>query len=206
MTFEPEHFKERILEHLLDVGADSISGIARVLSAEREQPLHRLTVAGYLAAMSEMGVLREVQRPPSKQYQVVNKHHHKDLYRRVGDAVRHVPMGQHQRGATALAALERLLGRPVFRAELHHARIPIPEEMPRAQVTDEERRSLRTLVPQRWPRIELPRADPLLTAPADLGPVDEVIRRALLDATDATGFSRDAQPKGLQAALPLGDP
>ncbi|MGB1586114.1 MAG: hypothetical protein ACPHID_03615 [Thermoplasmatota archaeon] len=205
MSFEPEHFKERILEHLLAQGADSISGIARALSHEREQPIHRLTVAGYLAAMTEMGVLREVARPPSKQYQVVNKNHHKDLYRRIGDAVRHVPMPQHQRGATALAALQRLLGRPVFRGELHYARIPVPEEMPKAQVSEEERRTYRTLVPQRWPRIDLPRGDPLLRAPADVGPVEEVIRRALLEATDATAYTFDAQPRGTQAALPLGE-
>lgn len=206
MSFEPEPFRDRIIEHLLEVGSDSISGIARALSAERVQPIHRLTVAGYLAAMTEGGVLREVPRPPSKHYQVANRHAHRDIYRRIGDAVREVPLSVDDRGRVALAALVQVLGRPVFRAELHHARIPVPDDMPRADVTEEQRRVYRSLVPQRFPTIELPRADPLFAAPATGASVDEVIRRALLAATEASAFAWDASRRPTQAALPLGDP
>lgn len=205
MSFEPEQFRDRILEHLLDVGSDSISGVARVLSAERSQPIHRLTVAGYLAAMTEAGVLREVPRPPSKHYQVANRHAHKDIYRRIGDAVREVPLSTDERGRVALAALVQVLGRPVFRGELHHARIPVPEDMPKAVVSEEQRRVYRSLVPSRFPSIDLPRGDPLFTTPATHGPVAEVIRRALLAATDATPYAWDATPRGQQAALPFED-
>lgn len=206
MSFEAERFRDRILAHLTDAGSDSISGIARALSEDRPQPIHRLTVAGYLAAMAEDGVLREVPRPPGKHYQIANPHSHKDLYRRIGDAVREVPMSPDDRTRTALAALVRLLGRPVFRAELHHARMPIPEGLPRAECSEEERRVYRSLVPARWPRIEVARSDPLYAEPPATGHVQEVIRRTLLSATEATGYAWDAEPRGKQSALPLEGP
>ena len=105
-----------------------------------------------------------------------------------------------------LAALVRLLGRPVFRAELHHARMPIPEGLPRAECSEEERRVYRSLVPARWPRIEVARSDPLYAEPPATGHVQEVIRRTLLSATEATGYAWDAEPRGKQSALPLEGP
>ncbi len=203
MSFQAERFRDQILAHLIDVGSDSISGVARALSQGRPQPIHRLTVAGYLSAMAEDNVLREIQRPPSKHYQVANPHAHKDLYRRIGDAVREVPLSVEDRSRAALAALVRVLGRPVFRAELQHARIPVPEDLPRVAVDDDKRRAYRAMVPNRFPNIELPRADALYDAP-EAPLVEEVIRRALLAATEAQPFAADLGTRATQAALPLG--
>ncbi len=181
-----EAFREKIIAHLRDVSSDSISGIARALSLGRDLPVHRLTVAGYLAAMAEMGMLREIAKPPSKHYQLANATAHRTLYERVGLAVREVPMPAERRTHVALATLVRLFGRPVFRAELVATRSPIPEDLPRVEVDDDKRRAILERINKRpHPRIEVPRNDPLLEAPEVGGPVDEVIRRTLLMATES---------------------
>ncbi len=180
-----EQFRDTIIAHLRDVQSDSISGIARAISHGREQPIHRLTVAGYLAAMTEAGTLREVPKPPSKHYQLANPSAHWTLYERVGQAVRDVPMQVERRGHTALAALVRLLGRPVFRAELAATRSPIPDDLVAIDVDADKRAAIRRRMQKRpHPRIDPPRHDPMYDAPEPEGPVEEVVRRALLLATE----------------------
>ncbi len=180
-----EMFREKIIAHLRDVASDSISGVARALSEGRDLPVHRLTVAGYLSAMTEMGLLREIPKPPSKHYQLANTSAHRSIYERIGLAVREVPMPAERRTHAALAALVRLFGRPVFRAELVATRSPIPDDLPRVEVDDDKRRAILARIQKRpYPRIDVPRNDPLLEAPAVPGPVDEVIRRTLLMATE----------------------
>lgn len=186
-----EAFRDKIIAHLRSVQSDSISGIARALSKGREQPVHRLTVAGYLAAMTEAGVLREVPRPPSKHYQLSNASAHRTLYERIGHAVREVPMPVDLRTRVALAALVRVLGRPVFRAELAATRSPLPEELPRIEVDDDKRRAIIARIRRRhFPRMDIPRHDPLLHT-EEVGPVDEVLRRALLAATDSEHLAEE---------------
>ncbi len=181
-----EAFREKIIAHLRDVPSDSISGIARALSVGRDLPVHRLTVAGYLLAMTEVGLLREIPKPPSKHYQLANAGTHRTIYERVGLAVREVPMPADRRTHVALATLVRLFGRPVFRAELVATRSPLPEDLPRVEVDDDKRRAILARIHKRpHPRIEVPRGDPLLDAPAAPGPVDEVIRRTLLMAMES---------------------
>lgn len=199
-----EAFRDKLLAHLRDVQSDSISGIARAMSEGRDRPVHRLTVAGYLSAMTDAGVLREVQRPPSKHYQLANATLHRSLYERVGQAVREVPMPVERRGHTALAALVRILGRPVFRAELVATRSPVPEDVPRLAPDDEQRRSIRARIQARAnPRLDIPRHDPLLGEPSLTGPVDEVVRRALLAATDSEHLAEERRV--MQMALDLED-
>lgn len=206
MSLVEDPLRDRLIAHLRNVGSDSISGVARALSEGRDKPIHRLTVAGYLSALSEEGVLREVARPPSKHYQLSNPNQHRDLYERVGQAVREVAMPVEARGATALAVLYRVLGRPVFRAELQRVRLPVPDDLPRAVMADEDRRRVRlALQKRRLHNVDVPRADPMFVPPAaDLGPVDEVLKRALLIACDADHLAEDT-PRGRQVALPMGD-
>lgn len=195
-----EAFGDKIRAHLRSVPSDSISGIARALSIGREQPVHRLTVAGYLAAMTETGMLREISRPPSKHYQLANAAAHRSLYERIGQAVRDVPMPAETRAYAALGALVRVLGRPVFRAELVATRFPVPDELPRAEADEHQRRHIRARIAKRhFPRIEIPRTDPLLRQPDAPGPVDEVLRRALLVATDSEHLAEER--RALQLAL-----
>lgn len=197
-----EAFHDRILVHLRERGSDSISGIARALAADREHPVHRLTVAGYLAAMTELGVLRELPRPPSKHYQLADPRSHRSLYEHIGAAVRDVPMPAEQRTRSALAALVHLLGRPVFRAELAATRIPIPDDLPRAGGDPERARLIRARIARRpWPGLQVPVHDPLLAAPDDTGPVAEIVRRALLAACDSEHLAQEP-PRSRQVPLP----
>lgn len=196
-----EGFRDKILAHLKAVGSDSISGIARALSDGRTQPVHRLTVAGYLIALTETGMLREVPRPPSKHYQLANPRSHRTLYDVVGQAVRDVPMHNEQRAMTALATLVRVLGRPVFRAELIATRFPLPDVLPRVDVEPDRRGAILQRIRSRpHPRIEVPRHDPLLGPPEHAGPVDEVLRRAVLEASDAHHLADER--RAMQLSLP----
>ncbi len=199
-----EMFRDKILAHLREHQSDSISGIARALSEGREQPVHRLTVAGYLIALTEQGLLREVPRPPSKHYQLANPNLHRTLYERIGQAVRDVPMPVERRAHTALAALVRLLGRPVFRSELAATRNPVPDDLPRVDAVEDKRRAIRGRIAKRaYPRLDIPPNDPLFTTPVPPGPVDEVLRRALLQVTDSEHLAEER--RALQMALDLGD-
>lgn len=206
MSLVEDPLRDKLIAHLRAVGSDSISGVARALSVDRDKPIHRLTVAGYLAAMAEEGVLREVARPPSKHYQLSNPNQHRDLYERVGQAVREVAMPVELRGAAALAVLHRVLGRPVFRAELQRVRLPVPDDLPRAVVPDDDRKRVRlALQKRRLHQVDVPRADPMFLPPVGLvAPVDEVLKRALLISCDADHLAEDT-PRGRQVALPLGD-
>lgn len=207
MSLVEDPLRDKLIAYLRQAGSDSISGVARALSEGRDKPIHRLTVAGYLAALSEEGVLREISRPPSKHYQLSNPNQHKDLYERIGQAVREVPMAVELRGATALAALCRSLGRPVFRVELQRARLPVPDDLPRAVLADDERKRVRLALSKRKHHtVDVPKGDPMFMAPRELpvGPVDEVLKRALLLACDADHLADDT-PRGRQVALPMGE-
>lgn len=207
-----EHtLRDRIVEHLRATQADSISGIARVLAATGEAPVHRLTVAGYLQAMAEAGVLRELDRPPSKLYQLQNPEAHWSLHQRVHRALQEAPLSAGDRGRLGLAVLQRLLGRPIFQAELQHAGFhEVPPGVDRTVVGDAVRRQYRDLftrraspridVPPRDALLSLPESDPLMTSPA----LEETIRKVLLRATGAEHLVAERPAGPQQALLDLG--
>ncbi|MHB8633305.1 MAG: hypothetical protein ACYDBQ_04960 [Thermoplasmatota archaeon] len=177
-------WRDLIIEHLRTVGEDSISGVTRALSGGRERPIHRLTIAGYLQALAEAGVLKEVERPPSKDYQLQDPQMHWSLHQRIFRALAGKP--ERERLRLALAALQVMLARPIFQAELLHAGfLAIPERwegVERVTVPDNVRRHYKELFERRSsPHIEVPARDPLLQGAA----VAEVLRRITLKATGA---------------------
>ncbi|MCA1819572.1 MAG: hypothetical protein ABR562_03270 [Thermoplasmatota archaeon] len=203
--------RDRIVEHLRATQTDSISGIARLLAATGHAPVHRLTVAGYLQAMAEAGILRELDRPPSKLYQLQNPESHWSLHQRVHRILQESPISDADRCRLALAVLQRLLGRPIFQAELHHAGFhDVPGGIERTVVGDAVRRGYRDLftrraspridVPARDPLLALPETDPLLTNPA----VEETIRKVLVRATAAEHLVAERPAGPQQAQLDLG--
>jgi hypothetical protein len=207
--------RDRIVEHLKRNGADSISGMARVLSEGRDAPIHRLTVAGYLQSLTEAGILRELDRPPSKLYQLQNPETHWSLHQRVHRALADSPHPEAEKARLALAALQVLLGRPVFQAELQHAGFSaVPPDLEKVVVGDSTRRAYRDLfvrraspridVPPRDPLYALPATDPLLAGPA----VEELVRKVLLKATGAEHLvaERPASPAQAQLTLEGGAP
>lgn len=184
--------RDRIVEHLRRVGHDSISGITRALQREGEAPAHRLTVAGYLQAMADAGLLKEVERPPSKEYLLANPETHWSLHQRLWRLLQDVPRSEEERVRLLLACLQLVLNRPVFAGELLHAGAPrVPDSLDRHVVPDDVRRGYRKLFDRKaTPRIELPQRDALLMLPAGdpvLGSaaVQETLRRLAAKATGA---------------------
>lgn len=203
--------RDRIVAHLLH-GPDSISGIARALSHGRARPLHRLHVAGYLHALAEAGVVREGERPPSKLYRLASPEPHLSLHQRVGRAVRETEPDPTRHAALVVAVLERVLGRPVFRAELLHAGAagggggPAGAAGLLAVARDErERRAYRALLQRRpLPRIEVPRGDPLYV-PADRADTAEaaqaLVLRVLREATGSEHLAAQGAPRHVALTL-----
>jgi hypothetical protein len=201
--------RDRIVEHLKR-GPDSISGVARVLSDGREAPIHRLTVAGYLQAMEEAGLLRELDRPPSKLYQLANPESHWSLHQRLHRLLQESPRSERDKARLALAVLQTLLGRPIFQAELLHAGFhALPEDLERVVVGDAVRRHYRDLFGRRGsPRIDVPARDPLLgLKPEDPllkgEAVAELVRRLATKATGAEHLVADRLAASHQAQLDL---
>jgi len=199
--------RERIIEHLQG-GPDSISGIARRLAEDGGAPMHRLTVSGYLQALAEAGVLRDLDRPPSRVYQLADPRLHRPLHDRMARAAVEAEPDPARAGALLLAALERLLGRPVFRAELRQAGLKEPPGLEPVQAGERDRRIYRASLQRRLaPPLEVPRGDPLYAWPdpeALHDDVDALIDRVLRDATGSAHLAHGhAAARGRQAALEL---
>lgn len=188
----PEPLRERIIEHLRRVGRDSISGVTRALNKDGPAPAHRLTVAGYLQAMTDAGLLTEVDDPPSKQFRLQNPEMHWSLHQRAWTAIQDLPRPPDEKARLLLAVLQSVLGRPVFQAELLHAGLrEVPQDVERVVVGDEVRRGYRRLFDRKaWPRLEVPQRDPLFAVAAS-DPlivstlVQETVRRILVKSTGA---------------------
>ncbi|MES2154942.1 MAG: hypothetical protein V4510_07375 [bacterium] len=203
--------RDRIVEHLKRTGTDSISGITRVLVGGGGAPAHRLTIAGYLQALSDAGVLREMDRPPSKLYQLQNPEAHWSLHQRLHRLLQETPRAEAERVRLCLAALQSTLGRPIFQAELQHAGFAsIPDDLRRVIVGDATRRTYRDLfsrrasphivVPARDPLLALDDNDPMLTSEA----VADLLRRALLRATGTEHLVAERPVGPQQAQLDVG--
>lgn len=184
--------RDRIVEHLRRVGHDSISGITRALQREGEAPAHRLTVAGYLQAMADAGLLKEVERPPSKEYLLASPETHWSLHQRLWRLLQETARNEDERIRLLLACLQLTLNRPIFAAELLHAGASrVPDSLDRHVVPDDVRRGYRKLFDRKaTPRIDIPQRDALLllppTDPALTGaPVQETLRRLAAKATGA---------------------
>ncbi len=202
--------RERIVVHLRKVGHDSISGIARALRREGEAPAHRLTVAGYLQAMTDAGLLKEVERPPSKEYLLASPEAHWSLHQRLWRLLQDAPRPEDERVRLLLACLQLTLGRPIFAAELVHAGAPrLPDGLDRHIVSDDVRRQYRRLferkaaprieVPQRDALFLLPPGDPLLGSPL----VHETVRRLAVKATGAEHLVAERAIAPTQKSLDL---
>ncbi len=204
-----------ILEHLRRRGQDSISGVTRALAAARApaKPLHRLTVAGYLKALAEGGVLRESDFGPSKHYALANPEAHQGLHRWVGRAVTEMDLPADARLPLALAALQALLGRPIFAAEIREAGFePDPSVLERITVSDMERRRYRELFRRKAkPLIAVPDRDPMYGPPRHPHPPDaqvqEVLRRVIVGSTGSEHLSAPRTAAGfVQGRLDLEEP
>ncbi len=204
------HLREAIIRHLRD-GSDSISGVARALSTLEGAPVHRLTVAGHLAAMTEEGILREVDRPPSKHYQVTDSHRFQTIHERTGAVVGSLHLPAPDRAAATVALLNMLFGRPVFLAELQACGFSTAGRgIEIIEASEDQRRAIRQLFREDGPHpLSIPRADPLLQVPPATisgAILQEGLRRVALNAAESEGLVLGPEDRGgTQARLQLGD-
>jgi len=80
--------------------------------------MHRLTLTGYLRALSDMNVLKEKDVPPAKIYTPV-KGKERDIYLRIAEQSKIMALDKYP--DLTLYALYRLFKRPIFKEELERA-------------------------------------------------------------------------------------
>ncbi|MGD1060611.1 MAG: hypothetical protein ABR879_04055 [Methanomassiliicoccales archaeon] len=117
--FHPERDLRLVILDIIKEDGKSISAISRELE-KRGFELHRLILTGYLRAMTDLGVVRERDVPPSKVYAPI-KGKEGDIYKLIGEASRQVAGDEDAAARLTLFSLCRLFHRPVFQEELDRA-------------------------------------------------------------------------------------
>lgn len=85
--------------------------------------MHRLTLTGYLNAMTDVGILKERDIKPSKIYSI-DLSSGRDIYAVVGSVVK--AYGEDNMPDYALLLLFNLFGRPVFLKEMERCNVGLP--------------------------------------------------------------------------------
>ncbi|NLX47421.1 MAG: hypothetical protein GXY70_04540 [Euryarchaeota archaeon] len=80
--------------------------------------MHRLTLTGYLRALSDLNVLREKEVPPAKIYTIV-KGREKDIYLKVAEQAKILVHDEYPE--LTLYCLHKMFKRPIFKEELERA-------------------------------------------------------------------------------------
>jgi len=115
-VFLPESNLKDIIVAYLKNEESSISSLHRKLTKDGCE-VHRLILTGYLRALTDMGVLREREIPPSKVYGT-SASRRLDIYELVGNRCRSFEMEPGEQADAAVFFLQRLFHRPVFLEEL----------------------------------------------------------------------------------------
>jgi len=119
--YNPEKEFYRILIERLGKDGKSISSLSKDLE-DMGFKYHRLIVTGYLRALTDMGILKERDVPPSKIYQPV-KPVSESIYETVGKSCRKFSQDADE---LILYVLFKLFKRPVFTSELKLAGVSRP--------------------------------------------------------------------------------
>lgn len=115
--FHPERDLKQIIISMLTDDGRSISYLSRELKKQGFD-MHRLTLTGYLRALSDMNVLKEKDVPPAKIYTPV-KGKERDIYLKITEQSRSLAPDRYPE--LALYALFKLFKRPIFKEELERA-------------------------------------------------------------------------------------
>ena len=119
--FNPDKEFARIVIDCLGKDGKSISALSKELE-KRGVRMHRLLITGYLRAMTDLGILRERDVPPSKIYQPI-KQVQESIYEAVARSCRNI---SNDADELILYVLNRLFKRPIFDTELKLAGITRP--------------------------------------------------------------------------------
>lgn len=115
--FHPDRDLKQIILSMLSEDGRSISYLSRELKKQGFD-MHRLTLTGYLRALSDMNVLKEKEVPPAKIYTPV-KGKERDIYLKVAEQSKILALDKYPE--LTLYALYKLFKRPIFKEELERA-------------------------------------------------------------------------------------
>jgi hypothetical protein len=115
--FHPDRDLKQIIISMLSEDGRSISYLSRELKKQGFD-MHRLTLTGYLRALSDTNVLKEKDVPPAKIYTPV-KGREKDIYLKVAEQSKILALDKYPE--LTLYALYKLFKRPIFKEELERA-------------------------------------------------------------------------------------
>jgi len=130
--FHPDRDLKQIIISMISEDGRSISYLSRELKKQGFD-MHRLTLTGYLRALSDMNVLKEKDVPPAKIYTPV-KGKERDIYLRVAEQAKALALDKYPE--LTLYTLYKLFKRPIFKEELERA--GVFEFSPGVQAKDEE--------------------------------------------------------------------
>lgn len=115
--FHPDRDLKQIIISMLSDDGRSISYLSRELKKQGFD-MHRLTLTGYLRALSDLNVLKEKDVPPAKIYTPV-KGKERDIYLKVAEQSKILAPDKY--ADLTLYALNKLFKRPIFKEELERA-------------------------------------------------------------------------------------
>ena len=111
-----KELSDLVFEVLRKTDGLSIAGMVRALK-DRGVEAHRLTVSGYLHALADAGYLEVHIVPPTKMF-MLKRSLGRTVYSAVGEAARGMSASETGAVELAVAALSRVLDRPVFLSEV----------------------------------------------------------------------------------------
>jgi len=130
--FHPDRDLKQIIVSMLSEEGRSISYLSRELSKQGFD-MHRLTLTGYLRAMTDLNILKEKDVPPAKIYTPV-KGKERDIYLKIAEQAKLIT--KDRSADLTLYALFKLFRRPIFKEELERA--GVLDSAPGIQARDEE--------------------------------------------------------------------
>lgn len=130
--FHPDRDLKQIIVSMLSEEGRSISYLSRELSKQGFD-MHRLTLTGYLRAMTDLNILKEKDVPPAKIYTPV-KGKERDIYLKIAEQAKLIT--RDRSADLTLYTLFKLFRRPIFKEELERA--GVMDSVPGIQARDEE--------------------------------------------------------------------
>ena len=136
VLFVPDRNLKDLIVSSVRIKERSISALAKDLTVVGYK-FHRLFLAGYLKALSDVGVLREKEIPPAKVY-TASMYRGKSLYESVGEKVRAAASDPRDQTRLATSVLFRLFRRPVFLRELRECGFDAVGDLPTSSKEERE--------------------------------------------------------------------
>ncbi len=172
----PERLKDLIIKYIKEE-EQSISALSRRLNTEGHK-MHRLVLTGYLKALSDLGVLKEKDIPPSKVYST-SAHRDKNLYEKIGEKCMLLNINDEEKPKLAAYILQELFHRPIFLEEIKECGFEesLDDDL---RVTGEERREAKSCLSSSG--LKLPHNDPAYSIDNDYSEMfDEVLHDIIID-------------------------